>query len=253
MKKELTKKQELERAICKNHTAKMEGFWSLSTAMTCNKHCQSRAAMDAVKIELANGETVEAMPICVKCYAAAMLKRYGALNAKLEHNAALLAVDYLNDDDIPFINAAFFRFEAFGDIINEIHVFNLFKIAECNPHCTFTLWTKNPFIIRHAIQDGAVKPDNLIVILSSLYVNINAAVDSKYTYIDSFVDKVFTVYDKAHAANVNINCGGRKCAECRRCYNKRNADAMTVAVNAQEPISGEYIAKTIEIVNELLK
>ena len=231
-------KQELEKAICKNHTGKMEGFQSLSTAMTCNKHCQSRAAMDAVKMELVNGETVEVTPICVKCYAAAMLKRYGSLNQKLERNAALLATYELKDSDIPFINCAFFRFEAFGDIINEMHVFNLFKIAECNPHCTFTLWTKNPFIIRGAIEAGAVKPNNLIIILSSLFMNVNV-LDQKFAVIDDFVDKVFTVYDKEHAQDVTINCGGRKCAECRRCYNKHNADAMT--------------RDGIEIVNELLK
>lgn len=35
-----------------------------------------------------------------------------------------------------------------------------------------------------------------------------------------FIDKVFTVYDKKFAkkAGIEINCGGRKCADCGRCY-----------------------------------
>lgn len=230
--------QELEKAICKNHTGKMAGFQSLSTAMTCNKHCQARANMDTVAVTLKDDNVVHVLPICVKCYAAAMLKRYGSLNQKLERNAALLATLELKDSDIPFINCAFFRFEAFGDLINELHVQNFFTIARNNPHCTFTLWTKNPWLIRGAIEAGAVKPSNLIIILSSLYTNVNA-LDMKYAVIDDFVDKVFTVYDKEHAADVTINCGGRKCAECRRCYTKHNADAMTV--------------DGIEIINELLK
>ena len=213
-------KQELDKAICKNHTGKMEGFQSLSTAMTCNEHCQSRAAMDAVKMELANGETVEVTPICVKCYAAAMLKRYGSLNQKLERNAALLATYELKDSDIPFINCAFFRFEAFGDIINELHVFNLFKIAECNPHCTFTLWTKNPFIIANAIRAGYSKPSNLIIIYSSPIKNKPVSL-AKIQKVFPFVDKVFTVWtdtDTAAAHNVKINCGARACLKCLRCY-----------------------------------
>lgn len=229
----------IDAAICKNHSGKMAGFWSLSTSVKCNPLCAARAAHgEPVAVELENGETVDASMICAKCYADAMTSRYKSLAAKLEANTELLSSIALTADDVPFINCAFFRFEAFGDLINETHAANYMAIAAANPHCTFTLWTKNPQYIRGALAAGAVKPANMIIILSSPFINVNV-LEQKFAVIDDFVDKVFTVYDKAHAGDVVINCGGRKCAECRRCYRRENADAMT--------------RDDIEIVNELLK
>ena len=71
----------------------------------------------------------------------------------------------------------------------------------------------------------------MIIILSSVLLNTAIDADTasaKYP----FIDKVFTVYDKEHAQDVNINCGARSCAECQRCYHK---------------------SEGIEYINELLK
>ena len=54
----------------------------------------------------------------------------------------------------------------------------------------------------------------MIIVQSSVLLN------QETTPANEYIDKVFTVYDKQHAENVNINCGGRKCAECLRCYTK---------------------------------
>ena len=239
----------IDAAICKNHSGKMAGFQSLSTAPHCNGRCKARAEHPHGRIAVsydggANVDIIDVEMICGSCYSFAMQKRYSALAAKLASNAELLANVELTAEDVPFINQAMFRFESFGDLLNARHAANLFTIAAENPHCTFTLWTKNPQFIREAIAAGAVKPANLIIILSSLFINVNALdvwnmKEDAPQKIDDFVDKVFTVYDKAHADAVTINCGGRKCAECRRCYRRENADAM--------------MRDGVEIINELLK
>lgn len=196
----------LEKAITWNMTGKMEGFISLSTSPLCNAHCIERMKSDAA--------------VCKHCFSARMQKRYKTLREKLERNTELLTTVELQPEDIPFLNAAFFRFESFGDLNNTLQVKNYFMIAEQNPHCMMTIWTKNPWIVADAMEEyGITKPDNFIVILSSVLLNVSADADqvtSKYP----FIDKVFTVYDKEHAENVTINCGARSCATCQRCYHK---------------------------------
>jgi hypothetical protein len=203
----------LEKAITYKMTGKMEGMASLSTSPLCNPNCIKR--MNA-------GETV-----CAHCFSARMQKRYKNLNEKLVRNTEFLTTTELTPDDVPFLNMSLFRFESFGDLNNALQVKNYFTIAEANSHCTFALWTKNPWIIEEAINEyGINKPDNLIIILSSVLLN------TPTTPGYDFIDKVFTVYDKKAAESVNINCGARSCATCRRCYTKTNG---------------------VEYVNELLK
>lgn len=208
----------LENAITWKMSGKLSGFSSLSTSPLCNAHCLER---------MAKGTTV-----CKHCFSARMQKRYKNLRIKLERNTELLTKTELKPEDIPFLNMAFFRFEAFGDLSNTLQVKNYFLIAEQNKHCTMALWTKNPWIIADAMEEyGISKPENLIIILSSVQLNMSAdaeIVGNKYP----FIDKVFTVYDKDHAQDVSINCGARSCAECQRCYHK---------------------ADGIEYINELLK
>lgn len=59
-------------------------------------------------------------------------------------------------------------------------------------------------------------PNNLYIIVSSLMLNEPTITNAE----DFYIDAVFTVYDKAtiKAKNIDINCGGRKCLECRKCY-----------------------------------
>jgi hypothetical protein len=125
----------------------------------------------------------------------------------------------MTEDEIPFINTVYFRFEAFGDIETETQVINYFNVAKANPKCTFALWTKNPWLIQIAIDHGAVKPDNFKIIVSSPYLNEPANINAY-----GFIDKIFTVYTKEYIAehNIEINCGDKKCMECRLCYDNNN-------------------------------
>ena len=87
-----------------NHPGKMEGMQSLSTSCLCNEYCKNRSS---------NSELV-----CSHCYAQRQMKRYKNLNACLERNTEILTSRILKEAEIPMINASFFRFESFGDLIN---------------------------------------------------------------------------------------------------------------------------------------
>lgn len=185
-----------------NHTGKMKGMQSLSTSCLENPYCRAYAS-DPEKI-------------CSHCYAERQMNCYKSMQKCLADNTKILTTRRLQFDEIPLLNAALFRFEAFGDIQNETQVVNYFNICNKNPHVNFALWTKNPEIIKRAIENlKEEKPDNLQIVLSSHYLN-KVEDCSKY----NFIDKVFTVYsnDYIKEANVEINCGESICLDCRKCY-----------------------------------
>ena len=193
--------------ITMNHTGKMSGMISLSTSNLVNPFCIAHRKCEG--------------SICQKCYACAQMKRYTTMQKCLSDNFDILTSKVLTDEQIPMINACFFRFESFGDVYNVNQVANYFKIAAFNPNVHFALWTKNPAIIAAAIKAGFEKPSNLVIILSSLYIN-QVADDSKYP----FIDKVFTVYDAKtiESENIDINCGARNCFTCQKCYHNDNGE-----------------------------
>jgi hypothetical protein len=146
-----------------------------------------------------------------------MMKQYKDLRSVCESNTRILTSRLLSNDEIPVINALYFRFESFGELVNTTQVRNYFAICRKNPYVRFAIWTKNAWIIDDALQNcNEKKPRNLIVVLSSIYLNSKAM--SPYP----FVDKVFTVYTKEYAEEhgIDINCGHRNCVECGKCYNK---------------------------------
>lgn len=183
------------------HTGKMAGMQSLSTSCLLNPYCQ-RYASDPSKI-------------CFKCYANTMLKYRASMRPCLERNRELLTERILPIEQLPLLNIAFFRFEAFGDLNSATQVANYFNICNANPFTRFALWTKNPAFIDQAIKMGHDKPENLIILVSSPYINKRADISRWW-----FVDKVFTVYDKKTIkdSDVDINCGANSCIRCLRCY-----------------------------------
>ena len=187
--------------ITTKHTGKMEGMQSISTSVTVNPYCLAR---------IKNKDSV-----CSHCYANTMMKRF---DAKFEQcfvdNADQLTSRIIPDDELPIINAAYFRFESFGDIINWVHVANYFNICRKNPNTRFALWTKNPWLLIEARDNGYDKPDNLKIVQSSVQMN---KIDKP---ANDMIDLMFTVYTKKYveAHTVPINCGKRKCIECLNCY-----------------------------------
>ena len=182
----------------------MSGMISFSTNATLNPICVERAK--------------DTTSICHECYANAMLNNYKGLNECTKRNTEVFTSIILPKEDLPIINSACFRFEAFGDIQNGIQVVNYFNLASVNKHCTFTLWTKNPQIIANVIKDGYRKPENFIIGISSPHLNV------VMPCVWDFVDFVFTVFTAEYAIqnNVEINCGSAHCLSCLKCYTKRN-------------------------------
>lgn len=192
-----------------SHTGKMQGMFSLSTSCMHNKYCREYAK--------------DPNKVCSKCFSMNMHKMYGEkFESALKNNTDVLTSSILAKDTLPIINALYFRFEAFGDIQNDIQVINYFNICKKNKKTTFALWTKNPFIIKQVIDNGYKKPNNLIIILSSHFLNVACELN-KF----SFVDKIFTVYDKQtiEKENITINCGAKSCINCLKCYRK-NGDKV---------------------------
>lgn len=210
--KEFEKKYNIR--LCLNHTGKMSGMISLSTACSCNEYCKAHSSV--------NGS------ICQHCYAERMMKMYNALEKKLMVNTEALTKEIIPTSEMPTLNCLYFRFEAFGDLNNYIQVVNYFNLCKANKAVHFALWTKNPHIIQEAINKGYKKPSNLVILVSSIFVNKIGQI--RY----DFIDKVFTVYDKKFAEEngIEINCGARNCLACHRCYKK---------------------TKEVEYINELLK
>lgn len=185
---------------------KMAGMQSLSTSCTNNPHCIERHKQNDT--------------ICKHCFAFSQINCFKSMIPCLEKNTELLTAEIIPAENMPVINCLYFRFEAFGDLVNYIQVVNYFNICLKNPAVNFALWTKNPWIIQDAIDRGYIKPDNLNIVYSSpiLNQNVTDAIISKW----AFIDKIFTVYDANTAQNVNINCGAKNCLSCGLCYNKNN-------------------------------
>lgn len=202
-------KKEIGLHITTAHNGKMDGMQSLSTSPWKNIQCERNC-----KIENA---------ICNHCFSRKQMKAFPTMEKPLATNYEILTSRILPVYELPIINALYFRFEAFGDLANEIQVINYFNICRANPHVKFALWTKNARHVKKAIEAGHEKPENLNVIYSSLFVNDCADIERiKKRY--PFIDKVFTVYDEEHGANVAINCGARKCLKCRLCYEKNGVE-----------------------------
>ncbi len=190
------------------HSGKMEGMVSISTSVTTNERCAKNAQIKG--------------SICEKCFAAKQMRVFPTMEKPMVENQRILTSEVLPLDVLPIINNIYFRFEAFGDLNNATQVKNYFNICYKNPGVKFALWTKNPDYIAQAISDGYEKPENLNIILSSLFINK----ERKNPF--PFVDKVFTVYDPnfIEENGIEINCGARNCFSCCLCYNKNNVSVI---------------------------
>lgn len=183
---------------------KLEGFQAISTNTLTNTYCQDRNA---------NGGSDN---ICSHCYSVKALDngyRPGMAPA-LQRNSDLLSSSLLKDSEVPFINAAYFRFSAHGELINDTHMSNLILICQRNPRTTFALWTKRVDIVRRVINKNG-KPDNLILIYS------NPKIGHIMKTPPRGFDRTFNNVDKGEHVE-RQNCTGQRCKDCLLCYTPDN-------------------------------
>jgi hypothetical protein len=188
-------------------TGKLDGFKAISSNTVTNPYCIKQNA------------SVDDSNICTKCYSHTMLKSYRKnMQASLERNSIALSNEILSIDDLPLIMDAFFRFNAHGELINDIHLINLVNIAIKNPHCNFALWTKRNDIIQKYF-DNNVKPSNLILIYS------NSKISRVMSKPPKHFDKTFNNVLEDEYTELQ-NCTGQQCKNCLLCYKHNDVNTI---------------------------
>lgn len=193
-----------------NMSGKLDKVLSLSTSCVCNNRCLAR---------MSNPDL-----ICHECFAADTESNYKGVFENTALNAAILSKEILPLYVLPHLDTDILRIESFGDVINVIHAINYINIAYRNPETTVTAWTKNPDIWYKAFLKVG-KPKNLIFGISSDRKNTVIEIKPEYR---PFVNFVFTVYELDYLLSLNIdpetfiNCGGRSCRSCMKCYSLEN-------------------------------
>lgn len=209
---------------------KLKDFQAISVNTITNKFCQ----------DMHNTKRDDV--ICKKCYSFATLesKRFGNnLENALQRNSDLLYKP-LDKNCLPFINAAYFRFNAHGELINHVHFKNLILIAKHNPHCKFALWTKRKDIVnlvkRDMERNSDEFPNNLILVWSNPIVDdVHWRPPTNFDYVFNNVtsDEVDVMYKDwltgKYAMTTNAvadkhykPCTGQKCKDCLNCYDFDN-------------------------------
>lgn len=219
--------------IATKHEGKMDGMSSISTSCKCNGVCPPRieAALKGYGSKGELSKAIKADPlstdfsICGFCFADALQNFKTSIAKCGERNFQILNNGIIHPDWLPILNTVYFRGESFGDFASKNAVVNFCNLCKKNPHTTIAVWTKNPGFFYMAFKE-VPKPDNMIVVLSSQYINKKTEIPARFRW---FVDKVFTVYTKQFSKkyDVNINCGSRSCLGCLNCYRKDGTDEIS--------------------------
>lgn len=220
----------------------MRGLFSINTSPLDNPLCISRSKEPLKKEEL-KGYPV----VCRDCYSTNLFKTRKTNDACGRRNADELNSQIIETSKWPIVLSEDFpygRIEAFGDTKSWIQQANYFLMAMRNPSIQYGDWTKNPGFISECIKHGYVVPANVEIVLSSLHENMP---DDPSLF--PFVNKVFTVYSldwliENKKDSSFINCGGRSCLKCGKCYLPVNKDDRSIRI-----ING----KAVLFVNELRK
>ena len=194
----MDKTKQFKKVHISKMTGKLLGLNAISTNTTTNDFC--------IKQFLSDKDT-----ICKNCYSHIMLNSYRKnMQACLQRNSDLLSTSILHQQQLPTILDLYFRFQAHGELINDIHFINLINICLKNPLTVFACWTKRKDIVNKVFKTMD-KPKNLILIFSN-------PIKSKIMQrVPKHFDKTFNNV----LENENIeqqNCTGQKCKDCLACY-----------------------------------
>lgn len=182
---------------------KMQGMTSLNTAAMVSARCRENCKKP--------GTT------CFYCYSMFQEYAYPLMIGPGMNNSYLLTERVYSLDELPFLNLAWLRINAFGSILNEIHFINIVNLAKKNPHCLVVVWDDQWALIQKVLNDLG-KPANLQLIFSVRKID-----STKKIPLPQYFDKIFRVFSKEFAEReaIKINCQ-RKCVDCMLCYSKND-------------------------------
>lgn len=213
-------------------TGKMQDVLALGTSCKLNPHCKMNQKIKG--------------SICEWCYAENMRRTTAYKQA---FNTYVLCTYLFPENQIPYINRTMFRFESFADLLNDIQLRNYINIAAKNNHVECGIFTKRPAFLYNTLFKyyAGLKPENLNVIVSSLYLNVIADYKGRFMLADGrdMINHIFTVFtaDYALKHNIVIHCGTSICINCRRCYSSDTEFYVNEIVKQQAAIYYAAIGK----------
>ena len=186
-----------------NGSGKLDLIKSINTNTVTNDFC--------IKMNKAKDTNI----ICTKCYSHAMLKTFRKnCQPSFQRNSDLLSGRVLEQEELPLILDAFFRFDSHGELINVTNLINYVNITKKNPHCSFGLWTKRKDIINRYFKDNDCPP-NLILIYSNPKISNILSKPPKHFH------RTFNNVLE-HEEVERQNCTGQQCKNCLLCYTPNN-------------------------------
>ena len=186
-----------------NGSGKLDSIKSINTNTVTNDFC--------IKMNKAKDTNI----ICTKCYSHAMLKTFRKnCQPSFQRNSDLLSTRVLEQEELPLILDAFFRFDSHGELINVTNLINYVNITKKHPHCSFGLWTKRKDIINRYFKDNDCPP-NLILIYSNPKISNILSKPPKHFH------RTFNNVLE-HEEVERQNCTGQQCKNCLLCYTPNN-------------------------------
>lgn len=191
--------------------------------------------------------------ICGECYAARDERFHHKVREAYEKQGDELRSHIFSREEIPqkFQPGEVVRINAYGDLENGergiIQFINYLNIAYQNPHTYFTMWTKQPHVIKQTFERiGYRKPKNLKLIYSNGLVN-KVMLQAPRGY--PFMDGVFNVVDSEYYKRMRYNEGimtdpdtgerievimcSRMCQKCKACYSNKTKFAIIEVIKAE--------------------
>lgn len=195
--------------LSESMTGKLENVLGISTFAGENENCQ-KMSQDPEKV-------------CSHCYAMAyssfkpIVRETYTRNGRILKNA-IIPVEYWP----VMVGYPISRIESFGDVASIIQCINYINFTKANAHITVTFFTKAPGFWNMAIKQTG-KPENMVSVISNPFLDC-----PEFTINFSWADYIFSVYSMDFAAdnNIEINCGGKRCITCRKCFTHNNTGSV---------------------------
>lgn len=191
----------------------MIGLFSINTNKYTNKNCTALSSHKNNNL------------VCKNCYVNNITKRYKDMTPAYQHNSEILTTRILTSEEIKnlsreIMNYSIFRFESFGDLNNEIQLINYINIAKACKWTKFGLWTKHFKIVLDYFKKGFKMPKNITLVLSAPFKD-QALKEGFVNLFKKYHSRVITFTVLKDKNDPRINCGKRKCIECRNCYDSK--------------------------------